>query len=58
MPQTYGSDFLNNYEIGIKSKLADGRVVLNASAFSMVWDDYLQGVAGEELREGRWVENY
>jgi outer membrane receptor protein involved in Fe transport len=55
VPQTYGSDFLNNYEIGIKSKLADGRVVLNASAFSMVWDDYLQGVSGEDWWAGGTV---
>ncbi len=46
VPLTYKGDFLNNYEIGIKSQFADGRITLNASAFTMQWDDYLQGVSG------------
>ncbi|MBT8080085.1 MAG: TonB-dependent receptor [Gammaproteobacteria bacterium] len=40
VPQTYAGDFVDNYEIGLKSKWADGRVTLNASAFYMEWTDY------------------
>lgn len=47
VPQTYGGDFLNNYEAGIKSRFAGGRLTVNASAFSMVWEDYMQGVNGD-----------
>ena len=55
VPQTYGSDFLNNYEIGMKSRFAGGRIVLNASAFSMVWEDYLQGISGPDWWNGGTV---
>lgn len=48
IPQTYKGDFLNNYELGIKTGLANGRVTLNASAFFMEWEDYMQGVSFDE----------
>lgn len=47
IPETFQSDELVNYEVGIKTQLADRRVTLNASAFLMEWDN-LQ-VAGEDL---------
>jgi iron complex outermembrane receptor protein len=43
VPESYTGDFLNNYEIGIKSSWMDGRLTMNASAFFMEWKDYLQG---------------
>ena len=39
VPLNYSSDKLNNYELGIKSDWADGRLRLNVSAFHMVWED-------------------
>ncbi len=33
------SDDLTNYEVGIKSRLAEGRVSINATAFHIDWDD-------------------
>ncbi|NQV87223.1 MAG: TonB-dependent receptor [Woeseiaceae bacterium] len=48
IPATYTGDFLNNYEFGVKSQLADGRVKLNVSAYLMVWDDYMQGVSFDQ----------
>jgi len=52
VPLLYNGDFLNNYEFGVKSMFADGRVSLNASAFFMQWDDYQQGVAGDAWWNG------
>ena len=40
--RTYDSDELWSYEIGVKSRLADNRVTLNAAAFYIDWQDSLQ----------------
>ena len=40
LPRTYDPDFLDNYEIGFKSRWFDGRMQLNATAYRMLWDDY------------------
>ena len=34
----YTSDTMKNYEVGIKTTLADGRFRLNATAYHMVWE--------------------
>ena len=34
----YRSDTMTNYEVGIKTTVADGRFRLNATAYHMVWD--------------------
>jgi outer membrane receptor protein involved in Fe transport len=34
----YTSDTMTNYEVGIKTTLADGRFRLNATAYHMVWE--------------------
>ena len=39
-PVTFDSDRLMNYEAGIKSTWADGRVLANLSAFVMNWENY------------------
>ena len=39
-PDSYDADFLENYEFGVKTTLADGRVRLNATYFTMDWDNY------------------
>ncbi|MEM8500230.1 MAG: TonB-dependent receptor [Pseudomonadota bacterium] len=39
-PETYESDRLINYELGMKSTWADGRFVANLTAFIMDWEDY------------------
>jgi outer membrane receptor protein involved in Fe transport len=36
---TYNSDTVDNFEVGVKSTLADGRVRLNATVYLMQWDD-------------------
>jgi len=39
VPQTYLSDKVENIELGVKSTFADGRVVLNALAYQVNWND-------------------
>lgn len=45
VPREYGADFLDNYELGIKSQWFDNRVTLNAALFLMEWKDYQQGAS-------------
>ena len=39
IPPGFGSDSVDNYEIGLKTTLMDRRLVFNASAFLMDWTD-------------------
>lgn len=39
-PRVYDSDTLENFEIGTKNTLMDGRIRLNATYFDMAWNDY------------------
>ena len=52
VPQLYGGDFLDNYEMGLKSTWFDDRLTLNVSAFYMEWKDYLQGADFGD--DGEW----
>jgi outer membrane receptor protein involved in Fe transport len=40
LPADYDEDFLDNYELGFKSRFAGGRYTLNLTAFKMEWKDY------------------
>lgn len=40
LPAEYDADFLDNYELGFKSRFAGGRYTLNLTAFKMEWKDY------------------
>ena len=40
LAHTYGPDFLDNYELGLKSRWLDGRMQINATAYHMIWKDY------------------
>ena len=44
LPAQYDPDFLQNYELGLKSQWAGGRLRANVTAFHMVWEDYQLGV--------------
>jgi outer membrane receptor protein involved in Fe transport len=46
LPQTYDPDKLENYEVGIKSKWLDNRLLLNASLFYMEWSDIQLSTGG------------
>jgi len=43
----YDADFLTNYELGIKSTLADGRVRLNAAIYQQHWKSFQFSFLGE-----------
>ena len=45
VPPSYDSDTLWSYEIGTKNSFADNRVLLNASAYLVDWQDIQQNVA-------------
>lgn len=40
VPRTFDSDLINNYELGIKSQWANGRLTFNGDIFYMEWKDY------------------
>ncbi|MGH8129814.1 MAG: TonB-dependent receptor, partial [Steroidobacteraceae bacterium] len=40
LPANYEPDFLENYEVGLKSRWFDNRVAWNVTAFKMEWKDY------------------
>ncbi len=40
LPQTYGADFLENYEFGMKGSFANGRMNVSATFFFQDWVDY------------------
>lgn len=39
VPATFASDTLTNYELGVKSQLADKRVLIDAAVFRIDWSD-------------------
>jgi outer membrane receptor protein involved in Fe transport len=40
LPADYNEDFLDNYELGFKSRFGGGKYALNLTAFRMEWNDY------------------
>jgi outer membrane receptor protein involved in Fe transport len=40
LPPDYEPDFLDNYELGLKSRWLDGQIAFNLTAFHMEWQDY------------------
>ncbi len=39
IPRTYGSDSVNNYELGLKLRALDGALTLNSALFNIDWKD-------------------
>lgn len=52
LPRVYEPDFMDNYEIGLKSEWADNTFQLNVSLFHMEWSDYQDSVFG--LDDNPW----
>lgn len=42
VPYEYDPDTMDNYELGLKSKWMDGRLLVNATLFHMAWGEYQQ----------------
>ena len=40
LPSGFESDFLNNYELGLKTQWLEGRLQANVTVFIMDWEDY------------------
>lgn len=40
LPPDYDADFLDNYELGLKTRWAGGKYTFNLTAFRMDWKDY------------------
>jgi len=56
IPASYESDNLINNELGFKSEFLEHRVLLNASAYRMKWND-VQWLLGPPLSSGGFVAN-
>ncbi len=50
LPETFQSDVLTNYEIGVKSSWLDGRLIANLTGFMMNWKDF-------QLQSGVFLSN-
>ena len=51
VPPTYDPDKVENIEIGVKTKLADGRLLLNVTYFDLQWKDIQINQSGVD---GQW----
>ncbi len=49
IPQNFNPDYMDNYEIGMKSTWLDRRLQINAQLFLMQWDDYQVWTGADEL---------
>lgn len=53
VPREYFPDFLDNFEIGVKTDWLDGKLRINATAFWMKWKDFQQSEFG--LGDTWWI---
>jgi outer membrane receptor protein involved in Fe transport len=44
VPLTFDPDTLNNYELGFKTEVLDGRLIWNTAAYLMLWKNYQTNV--------------
>jgi outer membrane receptor protein involved in Fe transport len=44
LPDTYGSDVLGNYEVGLKSQWLDNRLQWNVTLYQMDWEDIQRNI--------------
>ncbi|HWT12689.1 MAG TPA: TonB-dependent receptor [Allosphingosinicella sp.] len=43
----YGADFINNYELGLKTSWLDNRLIFNAAVYQLDWDNIQLSFLGE-----------
>ena len=57
VPETYDPDYLDSLEIGFKSTLKDGRLVLNGAYYNMDWTDYQTSTYNTDITSVAYTEN-
>jgi outer membrane receptor protein involved in Fe transport len=56
-PATYDPDYLDSYEIGVKSSLKDGKLILNGALYKMDWTDYQTSTYDTDITSVAYTEN-
>jgi len=57
VPETYDPDYLDSLEIGFKSTLRDGKLVLNGAYYNMDWTDYQTSTYNTDITSVAYTEN-
>ena len=57
IPATYDPDYLDSYEIGVKSSLKDGKLILNGAFYKMDWTDYQTSTYDTDITSVAYTEN-
>ena len=57
VPETYDPDYLDSLEIGFKSTLNDGKLILNGAYYSMDWTNYQTSTFNTDITSVAYTEN-
>ena len=57
VPETYDPDYLDSIELGFKSTLNDGSLILNGAYYSMDWKDYQTSTYNTDITSVAYTEN-
>jgi len=57
VPETYEPDYLDSLEIGFKSTLKDGKLILNGAYYSMDWTNYQTSTFNTDITSVAYTEN-
>ena len=57
VPETYKPDYLDSLELGFKSTLSDGKLILNGAYYSMDWKDYQTSTYNTDITSVAYTEN-
>ena len=57
MPETYDPDYLDSLEIGFKSTLGDGQLILNGAYYMMDWTNYQTSTYNTDITSVAYTEN-
>jgi outer membrane receptor protein involved in Fe transport len=57
IPETYDPDYLDSLEIGFKSTLNDGQLILNGAYYMMDWTNYQTSTFNTDITSVAYTEN-
>jgi outer membrane receptor protein involved in Fe transport len=57
VPETYDPDYLDSLEIGFKSTLNDGQLILNGAYYMMDWTNYQTSTFNTDITSVAYTEN-